>query len=36
MAAKAQGPIAVHNGDAIVGIVDTAAILNGLRRNPAP
>lgn len=35
MAAQTSGPIAVCDGDAVVGIVDTSAILNGLKRTPA-
>jgi glycine betaine/proline transport system ATP-binding protein len=36
MAAAKPSPIVVRDGEAIVGIIDTAAILNGLKRNPAP
>ncbi|MDB5552953.1 MAG: glycine/betaine transporter [Rhizobium sp.] len=35
IAAGQSGPIAVRNGDAVVGIVDTAAILNALKRKDA-
>lgn len=36
LAAQRPGAIAVRDGNEIVGIVDTAAILNGLKRKDAP
>ncbi|HHY50658.1 MAG TPA: betaine/proline/choline family ABC transporter ATP-binding protein [Alphaproteobacteria bacterium] len=36
LAAREPGPIAVRDNGAVIGIVDTAAILNGLRRKDAP